>query len=59
MSFDEAAGQAIAGEFNAESLLKLFSYEPPRYKIPVKYKYTGSRKALRELKKHEVKNECQ
>lgn len=51
MSFDEAAGQAIAGEFNAESLLKLFSYEPPRYKIPVKYKYTGSRKALRELKK--------
>ena len=51
MSFDEVAGQAIAGEFNAENLLKLFSYEPARYKIPAKIKYTGSRKALRELKK--------
>ena len=51
MSFDEVAGQAIAGEFNAESLLKLFSYEPLKDKIPVKHKYTGSRKALRNLKK--------
>ena len=51
MSFNEVAGQAIAGEFDANSLLKLFSYEPPRYKIPVKHKYTGSRKALRKLKK--------
>lgn len=51
MSFDEVAGQVIAGEFNAESLLKLFSYEPPRYKIPVKIKCTVSRKALRKLRK--------
>lgn len=51
MSFDEVAGQAIAGEFNAESLLKLFSYEPPKYKIPVKHKYTGSRNTHRKLKK--------
>ena len=50
MSFDEVAGQAIAGEFNAENLLKLVSCEPPRYKIPVKHKHTGSR-ALRKLKK--------
>jgi hypothetical protein len=51
MSFDKVAGQAIGGEFNAENLLKLFSYEPPRYRIPAKIKYTGSRKALRKLKK--------
>ncbi len=51
MSCDEISGMAIGGEFNAENLLKLFSYEPPRYKIPVKHKYTGSRKALRKLKK--------
>lgn len=51
MSFNEVAGQTIAGEFNAENLLKLFGYEPPRYKIPVKHKYTGSRRALRKLKK--------
>ena len=51
MSFNEVAGQAIGGEFNAESLLKLFSYEPSRYKIPAKIKYTGSRKAFRNLKK--------
>jgi hypothetical protein len=51
MSFDEAAGQVIAGEFNAESLLKLFSYEKPKYKIPVKLKYTGSRK-LKKARKH-------
>lgn len=51
MILDEVAGQAIAGEFNAESLLKLFCYELPRYKIPVKHKYAVSRKALRKLKK--------
>lgn len=51
MSFDEAAGQVIAGEFNADSLLKLFSYEPPRYKIPVKCKCTGNRK-LKKARKH-------
>ena len=51
MSFDEVAGVAIGGEFNAANLLKLLSYEPPRYKIPAKIKYTGSRKALRKLKK--------
>ena len=51
MSFDEVAGMAIGGEFNASSLLKLLSFEPPRYKIPVKIKYSGSRKALRNLKK--------
>lgn len=51
MSFDEVAGMTIGGEFNAENLLKLFSCEPPRYKIPVKLKYTGSRNALRKLKK--------
>ena len=42
MSFDEVAGMAIGGEFNAENLLKLLSYEPPRYKNPVKHKYSRS-----------------
>lgn len=53
MSYDEKqyAGLGIAGEMTAESLLKLLSYEPPKYKIPAKIKYTGSRKALRKVMK--------
>ena len=51
MSTNDIAGMAIGGEFNASNLLELLSYEPPRYKIPAKIKYTGSRKALRNLKK--------
>jgi hypothetical protein len=27
-------GQALSGELTANGLLNLFSYEPPRYKIP-------------------------
>lgn len=51
MSTNDIAGYALGGEFNASSLLKLLSYEPPRYKIPVKIKYTGSRKAIRRMLK--------
>lgn len=51
MSYDENAGLALGGEFTASVLLKLFSYEPPRYRIPTKIKYNGSRKALRKVKK--------
>lgn len=45
----ESAGMTLSGEFTAETLLKLFSCEPPKYKIPTKY--TGCRKAHRKLKK--------
>ena len=51
MSFDKVAGMAIGGEFNAANLLKLLSYEPPRYQIPAKFKCTGSRNAFRNLRK--------
>ena len=27
-------GQALAGNLTASGLLKLFSYEPPKYRIP-------------------------
>ena len=46
MSTNDVAGMAIGGEFNAANLLKLLSYEPPRYQIPAKI-----RKAFRNLKK--------
>ena len=49
MSFDESAGMAIAGEFSAMNLLKLLGMKSPQ-KAP-KIKYTGSRKALREMMK--------
>ena len=51
MSTNDVAGYALGGEINASNLLELLSCEPPRYKIPAKIKYTGSRKALRKLKK--------
>ena len=51
MSYDNNCGLALGGEFTASELLKLFSYEPPKFRIPTKIKYSGSRKALRELKK--------
>jgi hypothetical protein len=51
VSTNDIAGYALGGEFNASSLLKLLSYEPPRYKIPAKIKYTGSRKAIRKVLK--------
>ena len=31
-------GQALSGELTATGLLKLFSYEPPRYRIPTNLK---------------------
>ena len=37
-------GQALSGEFTANGLLKLFSYEPPRYKIPANIKKGRKRK---------------
>lgn len=49
MSYDESAGVALAGELSAMSLLKLLSVNTKNNPIPPKY--TGSRKALRELKK--------
>jgi hypothetical protein len=49
MSYDESAGVALAGELSAMSLLKLLSGSAKNNPIPPKY--TGSRKALRELKK--------
>jgi hypothetical protein len=49
MSHNESAGVALAGELSAMSLLKLLSGSTKNNPIPPKY--TGSRKALRELKK--------
>ena len=49
MSYNENAGLALAGELSAMNLLKLLSGSAKNNPIPPKY--TGSRKALRELKK--------
>jgi hypothetical protein len=49
MSHNENAGVALAGELSTMSLLKLLSSSTKNNPIPSKY--TGSRKALRELKK--------
>ena len=49
MSYDERAGLALAGEFSAMNLLKLLGMKSPQK--AQKTKYTGSRKALREMMK--------
>lgn len=49
MSYDENAGLALAGELSAMSLLKLLSGGTKNNPIPPKY--TGSRRALREVMK--------
>ena len=59
MSYDNNYGLALGGEFTASGLLKLFSNEPPKFRIPTKIKYSGSRKALRKLKKARGRNESQ
>ena len=37
-------GQALAGNLTANGLLKLFSYEPPKYRIPTNLKKGRKRK---------------
>ena len=37
-------GQALSGEVTANGLLKLFSYEPPKYRIPTNLKKMRKRK---------------
>jgi hypothetical protein len=37
-------GQALSGELTANGLLNLFSYEPPKYKIPTNLKKRRKRK---------------
>ncbi len=54
MSYDESAGVALAGDLSAINLLKLLSGSTKNNPIPPKY--TGSRKALRELKKARKQN---
>ena len=54
MSYNENDGVALAGELSAMSLLKLLSGSAKNKPIPPKY--TGSRKALRELKKARKQN---
>ena len=37
-------GQALSGELTANGLLNIFSYEPPRYRIPTNLKKGRKRK---------------